>query len=128
MACLERVQRRATHLVGGQQSRPYEERLRDLNLFSLSKRKLRGDLVAAYKLIRGDQQQIGRALFPPAAPGVTRNNGQKLLENRFRLEIRRHCFTVRVARIWNQLSREVVLAPTLGKFKKRLDEHLSGVV
>ena len=98
VACLERVQRRATHLVGGQQGRPYEK-LWDLNLFSLSKWRLRGDLVAAYKLVRGDQQQIGRVLFPPAAPGVTRNNGHKLLENRFRLEIRRHYFTVRVATI-----------------------------
>ncbi|XP_059575306.1 uncharacterized protein LOC132245913 [Alligator mississippiensis] len=128
VASLERVQRRVTRLVRGQQDRPYEERLRDLNLFSLSKWRLRGDLVAAYKLIRGDHQQIGRALFSPAPPGVTRNNGHKLMENRFRLEIRRQYFTVRVAKIWNQLPREVVLAPTLGKFKRRLDDHLSGVL
>ena len=76
-------------MVRGQQDRPYEERLRDLNLFSLSKRRLRGDLVAAYKLIRRDQQQIDRALFSLAPPGVTRNSGNKLMENRFRLEIRR---------------------------------------
>ena len=67
-------------------------RLRDLNLFSHSKRRLRGELVAAYKLIRGDQQQIGRALFSPAPLGVMRNNGNKLMENRFRLEIRRQFF------------------------------------
>ena len=57
--------------------------------------------MAAYKFIRGDQQQIRMVLFSTATPGVTRNNGQKLLENRFRLEIRRHYFPVRVARIWN---------------------------
>ena len=43
-----------------------------------------------------------------------RNNGHKLTESRFRLNITMHYFTVRAARIWNQLPREVVLAPTLG--------------
>ncbi|XP_059581297.1 uncharacterized protein LOC106737704 isoform X1 [Alligator mississippiensis] len=95
---------RGGHPLGErQQGKPYEERLRDLTLFSLSKRRLRGDLVTAYKLIRGDQQDIGRALFSPAPPGVMRNNGHMLMENSFRLEIRRQYFTVRVAKIWNQL-------------------------
>ena len=47
----------------GQQGRPYEERLRDLNRFSLHKRRLRGDLVAIYKLAKGDQQAMGKPLF-----------------------------------------------------------------
>ena len=71
---------------------------------------------------------MGESLFPRAPPGVTRNNGHKLAEGRFRLDIRRCNFTVRVARAWAQLPREVVLAPTLGVFKRRLDVHLSGVV
>ena len=43
----------------GQQGRPYEERLQDFY-----KRRLRGDLVACYKLVRGDQQALGKSLFP----------------------------------------------------------------
>ena len=59
---------------------------------------------------------------------VTRNNGHKLAEGRFRLDIRRRDFAVKEASIWNQLPREVVQAPTLGVFKRRLDEHIAGVI
>ena len=40
------------------------EGLRDLNLFSLHKRRLRGDLVTVCKLTRGDQKGLGETLFP----------------------------------------------------------------
>ena len=115
-------------MIQGQQGRPYNERLWDLNLFRLHKRRQRGDLVTVYKLTRRDQKGLGETLFPLAPPGITRNNGHKLLESRFRLDICKNYFTVRVARIWNQLPREVVLAPTLGVFKKSLDASLAGVI
>ena len=52
MEKLERVQRRATHMIRGQESTPYDERLRAMGLFSLERCRLRGDLVATYKFIR----------------------------------------------------------------------------
>ena len=84
--------------------------------------------MATYKFISGVQQGIGDALFTRVSLGVTRNNGHKLTESRFRLDIRKNFFTARVAKIWNGLPREVVLSLTLGVFKRRLDRHLAGVI
>ncbi|KFQ40985.1 hypothetical protein N332_08912, partial [Mesitornis unicolor] len=55
-------------------------------------------------------------------------NGFKVKEGRFRLDIRKKFFTVRVVRHWHRLPREGVDAPSLEVFKARLDKALSNLI
>ena len=60
---LDRVQRRATRMMRGVEHLCYEERLREPGLFSLKKRRLRGDLINAYKISRVGVRRMGPSSF-----------------------------------------------------------------
>ncbi|KFQ60407.1 hypothetical protein N334_13286, partial [Pelecanus crispus] len=127
MDLLEQVQRMAMKMIRGLE---YfcEDRLRELGLFSLEKRRLQEDLVAAFQYLKEAYKKAGEGLFTRACSDRTRGNGFKLKEGRFRLDIRKKFFTVRVVRHRNRLPREVVDAPPLEVLKARLDGALSNLV
>jgi len=105
-----------------------EERLRELGLFCLEKRRLWGDLRAAFQRPKGPCRKDGENIFNRACGNRTRSNGFKLRENRSRLIIRKKFFTMRVVKHWNRLPREVVEVPSLETLKARLDGALSNLV
>jgi len=78
-------QTRATKMIRGLKPHSDEERLRDLRLFSLEKRRLQGDLIAAFQYLKAAYKRAGEGLLTRVWCDRTRSNSFKWRESRFRL-------------------------------------------
>jgi len=81
--------------------------------------------IAAFQYIKETYRKDEERLFTNACSDRTRGKSFNLKEGRFRLDIRKKFYTVRVGRHWTRLPREAVAAPSLEVFKARLEGALS---
>jgi len=128
MELLEWVQRRAMEIIRGLEHLSCEDRLRELGLSRLGKRRLQRDFIAAFQYMKRACKKAVKGLFTRASSDRAKGNGFELKEGRFRLVIRKKFFTMRVMRHWNRLLRKVMDAPSLQLFKARLDGALSNLI
>ena len=122
MDLLESVQRRATKMIQGTEHLLYKERLREL------KRRLWGHTKEAFQYLKDSCKKEGDRLFSRVCCERVKGNDFKLKEGRFRLDVRKKFFTVRVVRHWHRWLREVVDAPPLETRQVRLDGTLSNLM
>lgn len=82
----------------------------------------------AFQYKKGASKKDGNRLFNRVCIDRTRGNDFQLKLGRFRSDKRKKCFTVRVVKHWDRLSREVVNAPSLEAFKIKLDRALISLI
>ncbi len=123
---LESVQRRMTKIIQGLRTLPYQERLRRLNLHSLERRRVRGELIEIFKWMKGYNKGDVSKVLKVGEQGITRSNGFKLDKFRFIKDMGKNWFTNWVVDEWNRLSNHVASANTINTFKIRLDKFMDG--
>ena len=119
---LERVQERALRMIPELKHLNYEEKLQNLNLFSLAKRRLRGDLIETFKIFQG-LDNIPSNTFFTLANSNTRGHNYKLYKGPFKRQCRQHFYSQRVIDPWNKLPSSVVNSRSLNMFKSKLDAY-----
>ncbi len=97
-------------MVKGMRELPYEDRLRQLNIFSLERCRLRGHLSLAYNTLRGRLDIPQAGFFKAVAERDLRGHDLKLRHRSFHLPRRK---TVRLPISWNKHTTKLVNAPTL---------------
>ena len=125
---VENVQKRATRLLKNSENQSYEDRMRRLDLPTLSYRKLRGDMIEAFKIMHptaGYDCRASLSLLQTSQNKSTRGHFAKLRIEKFHLNCRKFAISHRIVRDWNSLPEPVMAAKTVNSVKSRLDAHWS---
>lgn len=89
-------------------------------MLSLEKKELREDLINLHNFLKGDCSEEGLSLFSPMTSNQTQGNSLKILQEWFRLDIRKNSLTEQALKQWSMLPRELMESPSLEVFKKRV--------
>ena len=131
---LENVQKRAVRCISGLTG-TYEEKISQIGLTTLSERRSRGDMIQTYKIMNGiddvdrstwfnlrndNQTQLTRQSTYINNDGSC-NYSLNVVEPRSRLDVRKHFFSHRVTRQWNNLSIDIQKASSVNEFKNLYD-------
>ena len=127
---IERVQRKATKQLPKFHDMTYTERLKRLQLPTLSYRRIRADMIEAFKILRNVYDQDVVPLLKTTASihtRVIRGNTLKLYKQSLNrnINIRNNAFPLRIINTWNSLPDQVIMSENLNKFKSNLDKHWS---
>jgi hypothetical protein len=122
--CLEKIQRRATKMVYCLKNFSYEVRLKMLGLYSLERRRLRGDLIETYKILNHKENISDKIFFKKSVTDHLRGHSLKLFKLRSRIDVRKFSFSQRIVDTWNRLPEQIVRAPSLDTFKNRVDNWM----
>ena len=124
---LEKVQEKAVGMISGLKGNSYEEKLRELGLPSLERRRYRADLIQLFKIIQDLDSVESRTWFKivnltrPNTRAINSNHGVINFEIPFkRTELSKNFFCVRAAKFWNDLPVNVKKAPNIAIFKKKI--------
>jgi len=94
--------------IHGLNKMSYEQRSEALRLYSLQRRRLRGDLIETYKVLAGKEKINYEQLFQKATTIDLRGHSFKLYTKKSRLDIRKYFFSQRTVDYWNKLPDSVV--------------------
>ncbi len=114
---LESVQKLAVTFVKGLRHVPYATALQRLQLFSLIRRRIRGDLTCMYKIMHGLLDFPCNAVFVASTRLGLRFHTLKIHQQRCKTRRRQHAFSVRVVPYWNKLPEDIVTATSVETFK-----------
>ena len=117
---IESVQRFFTRRIIGLKDTPYKERNAILNLDSLELRRLRADLVMAYKIIFG-LVDVDCGKFFTLRSSLTRGHAYRINAEKFSIHCRLNFFSVRIANAWNNLPADTVDFSSLVSFKNSIN-------
>lgn len=125
---IEKIQRRATRMISGIGKKTYEERLEICKLESLQARRLRYDLIEAYKVISNQHPIPFDRLFLRKNDIHDKNTrsqkNEEILAPKFRLQVREDFFSCRIVNDWNKLPLDVRNSESVEIFKKRYDDFV----